>query len=137
MQEEQRVSKEVAAAEHHAAVMRADLAAQPNPVPLMQNWTETAAREVAEAANASRAEAAEATRPREPAAPLPSADTQVPSEAAAVAQLEQQLVTAREARAQVDAERLQHLQTVEQMNATLGQLEARSRSLTATLATVA
>merc|ERR1719240_1302595 len=130
MQEEQRVSKEVAAAEHHAAVMRADLAAQPNPVPLMQNWTETAAREVAEAANASRAEAAEATRPREPAAPLPS-------EAAAVAQLEQQLVTAREARAQVDAERLQHLQTVEQMNATLGQLEARSRSLTATLATVA
>ena len=68
---------QVAAAEHHAAVMRADLAAQPNPVPLMQNWTETAAREVAEAANATHAEAAEATHTREPAAPLPSADTQV------------------------------------------------------------
>lgn len=145
---QQTLGEQVASTERRAWAMRAELArgsrhSQQAPAATdaqLPNLTAALDSEVATLENATNrtSEPPQGAPHDRPAAGATPPDTQaLPAAALAVAKLEEQLATAGAQRTAVEAEREAHLANVRSMNATLTQLEERSRSLSATLATVA
>lgn len=136
------LGRQVASTEHRAWAMRAELARGGKPSPsnaTLPDLTAELDSEVAKLENTTNQTSGQAqgVHVRHAAGATPPDTQALPAAAQAVAQLEERLAQAGAQRTAVEAEHEAHLANVRSMNATLSQLEERSRSLSATLATVA